>query len=112
MAINRHISIAIQQGSPVSEGFQLDTGNLVGFLMPDTFNGNLLSFEIMRPSDGSYLPHFDSMGQQVEVVAGPTRSIALDGVIPGLPTRGFMRVRTNMPQAQATALLGVITEDN
>jgi hypothetical protein len=112
MAINRHIQISIAPGSPVSEGFQLDTGNLVGFLMPDSFSGNKMSFEIMRPSDGAYLPHFDSLGQEIEVIAGPSRSIALDGIIPGLPTRGFMRVRTNTPQTQPTSLLGVITEED
>lgn len=111
MAINRHVQVSIAPGSSVSEGFQLDTGNLVGFLMPDSFSGTKMSFEIMRPSDGVYLPHFDSLGQTIEVITGPARSIALDGIIPGLPTRGFMRVRTNATQSQSTSLLGVITEE-
>jgi hypothetical protein len=110
MAINRHITITIAQGSPLSEGFQLDSGNLVGILMPDTFNGNSLAFEILRPTDGIFLPHFDSMGQEVRIEAAPARSIALDDEIQGLPTRGFVRVRANQTQNQAAHLICVITE--
>lgn len=110
MAINRHITITIGPGSPLSEGFQLDTGNLVGILMPDTFNGNSLAFEILRPSDGTFLPHFDSMGYEVNIEVAPARSIALDREIQGLPTRGFVRVRANQIQNQATQLTCVITE--
>ncbi|MCX6614255.1 MAG: hypothetical protein NTW74_25875 [Acidobacteria bacterium] len=110
MAINRHITITIAQGSPLSEGFQLDTGNLVGILMPDAFTGNSLAFEILRPTDGAFLPHFDSMGQEVNIAAAPSRSIALDDEIQGLPTRGFVRVRANQIQNQAAQLICVITE--
>ncbi len=110
MAINRHITVTIEQGSPLSEGFQLDTGNLVGILMPDSFTGDSLAFEIFRPTDGVFLRHFDSMGQEVSIAAAPARSIALDDEIQGLPTRGFVRVRANQNQNQTTQLICVITE--
>ena len=110
MAINRHITITIAQGSPLSEGFQLDSGNLVGILMPDNVDGNSFAFEILRPTYGSFLPHFDSMGQEVRIEAAAARSIALDDEIQGLPTRGFVRVRANQNQNQAAHLICVITE--
>lgn len=110
MAINRHLTVTIPNGSTLSEGFQLDTGNFVGILMPNQFDGTSLSFEILRPTDGEYLRHYDSFGQEINVAAGPSRSIALDDEVKGLPTRGFLRVRANQPQSQPTQLICVITE--
>jgi hypothetical protein len=110
MAINRHLTITIPQGSPLSEGFQLDTGSLVGLLMPDSFNGNSIGFEILRPTDGTFLPHYDSLGHEVKITVAPTRSVALDDEVQGLPTRGFMRVRADQTQTQAAQLICVITE--
>jgi hypothetical protein len=112
MAINRHLTVTIPSGSAISEGFQLDTGNFVGILMPNNFTGNTISFELLRPTDGEYLPHYDSFGQEILVAAGPGRSIALDDEVKGLPARGFMRMRTNQVQANNTQLICVITEAN
>jgi hypothetical protein len=111
MAINRHIMITIPSGSNLSEGFQLDTGMIVGILMPDAFTGSQLCFDILRPNDGVFIPHFDSLGQQISVTAGPSRSIAMDDEVRGLPTRGTMRLRTNQTQLQNTQLICVIKEE-
>lgn len=111
MAINRHVTINIPSGSSLSEGFQLDTGMIVGILMPDSFSGNQISFDILRPTDSVFIPHFDSLGQQITIVVGPSRSIAMDDEVRALPTRGTMRIRTNQTQAQNAQLICVIKED-
>jgi hypothetical protein len=111
MAINRHITITIPSGSNLSEGFQLDTGMIVGLLMPDQFTGNQLCFDILRPNDGVFIPHFDSLGQQITITVGPSRSIAMDDEVRGLPSRGTMRIRANQSQLQDTQLICVIKED-
>lgn len=111
MALNRHIFVSIPSGTDTSLGFQLEGGQLVGLLTPDSFQGNALSFEVMRPTDGAYLPHFDSLGQSVSVVSAPGRSIALDQEVRGLPTRGFVRIRTSQQQQQNAQVVCIITED-
>ncbi len=111
MAINRHMTITIPSGSLLSEGFQLDGGTFIGILMPDSFSGQSLTFELLRPTDGVFLPHFDSLGEQISIAVAPSRSIALDEDIKGLPTRGFLRVRANQTQAQDAQLICVITEE-
>lgn len=111
MALNRHIFVTIPSGSNASVGFQLEGGQLVGLLMPDTFQGNSVSFEVMRPTDGTYLPHFDSLGQSVSVVTAPARSIVLDQEVRGLPTRGYVRIRTIESQLQESKLVCVISEE-
>lgn len=110
MPINRHIFVTISSGSSVSDGFQLDGGQLVGLLMPDSFTGNSLSFEVMRPTDGTYLPHYDSLGQAVSVVSAPSRSIVLDEEVRGLPARGFLRIRSGQNQSTDAKLVCVIAE--
>jgi len=42
MAINRHLTVSVPQGSNLSDGFSLDTGNIVGLLMPNQFSGNTI----------------------------------------------------------------------
>lgn len=111
MAINRHITVTIASGNNLSDGFRLDTGIIVGIIMPDTFTGTQLSFDILRPNDGVFVPHYDSLGQQITIAAGPARSIAMDDEVLGLPTRGTMRLRTNQTQLQNTDFICVIKED-
>jgi len=50
------------------------------------------------------------LDHEIQIAVAPSRSVALDDEVKGLPTRGFMRLRTAVAQAQTAEVICVITE--
>lgn len=72
---------AIANGATTSGAVSLEGVTILGIIMPATFTGTALTFQVCDTSGGTYVALYDSTNAAVSVTVGTSRAYYLDPAI-------------------------------
>lgn len=69
----------IASGGTKSQALLVAGGVVLGIILPDAITGTTLTFEACDTADGTFVPVYDSDGNQVSLAIAADRAIGLSG---------------------------------
>jgi len=69
----------IANGGTTSQALAMAYGTIIGIIMPGTITGTALSFTACDTKDGTFVPIYDTEGNQVTVTVAASRGYGLSG---------------------------------
>ena len=70
---------SIASGAATSQALRMTGGPIIGILMPGTLTSTVLTFTACDTKTGTFLPVYDTEGNQVSVTVAASRAYGLSG---------------------------------
>ena len=76
---SKQVTVTIPNGDTTSEAVRMDNYVLAGIITPAALTGTAFTFTVSNTFAGTYVPVYDSNGNQVSVAAAVSRALGLSG---------------------------------